>query len=130
MSRIMREVRYMWSDMSHKLGTVKHKLVRSYAYVKFVWRTGDFDWDYGFLEELITMKLKWMHAYHATHNLIDDHNRVTRQLWYALRLIELLDELELAPLDMAKLAAYYQKREDLIDRLFKHTRKYYRGWWE
>lgn len=120
----------MWRDVKQKLDTVKHKLVRSYAYVKFVWRTGDFDWDYGFLEELIRMKLTWMRDYHSEHNLIDAHNRVTRQLWYALRLIELLDELERAPLDIAKLSTYYQKQEDLIDRLFKHTRKYYRGWWE
>lgn len=116
-----------WTIRS-KLGTLLHKITRSYYYLKFVWKTGDFDWDYGFLEELIKMKLKWMHKYHATHSLIDDHNRVTRQLRYALRLTELLDELEYSEIGDYRL--YAAKQEELIDRLFKHVRKYYRHWWE
>jgi hypothetical protein len=127
MNCVLSKVKYKWWDVQSKLGTVKHKWVRSYAYLKFVWTTGDFDWDYGFLEELIKMKLKWMHDYHATHNLSVAHNRITRQLWYALRLIELI---EIAEHDYSDLDNYVRRREDLVDRLFKHVRNYYRGWWE
>jgi hypothetical protein len=129
MNCILWKVKYKWWDMQSKLSTMKHKWVRSYAYLKFVWTKGDFDWDYGFLEELIRMKLKWMHQYHATHSLIDSHNRVTRQLWYALRLIELIDELD-RDYRIETLHSNCARQQQLIDRLFKHTRTYYRGWWE
>jgi len=114
----------IWSITS-RVQTVWHKVSRSWSYVKFVWRTGDFDWDYGFLEELIRMKLTWMRDYHASHQLIDSHNRVTKQLSYALFLLNEIDRLD-------RVAYFYkvQKREELVDRLFRHVRLYYRGWWE
>lgn len=44
----------------NRLRNFKHKLKKSYLYLNYVWKTGDFDWDTTFLFQLMAIKFKSM----------------------------------------------------------------------
>lgn len=148
---------------------------RLITYVPFLWR--DRDWDYGFLEELMLIKLKRMAHRIKENNIIESSDRVAKQINYAVYLLERIrsgqDLNEAVAKHEAKWGKSYrtfetskknpeyrvwaihypnavteelkeqaykeitdaykavmEKESELYDRLFRHLRKYWCGFWD
>ena len=100
---------------------VKHWLTQSVAYSIFIWKNDNYDWDYGYLINLMRFKLSRMAKTIEENGIIEANHRVAKQIRYAIYLMDRWQN----NVDMDR-----YKEEELLDRLFRHMRKYFQRWWD
>lgn len=103
------EVEYFWNhSIVGRIRFVKHWFKAMFAYGRYLIKNnGDHDWDYSYLYDLLKWKLERMSkTINDTRNL-QNHNRVVRQINYAVMLIDRLQGSYLSEKYGKKLEAKY-----------------------
>jgi hypothetical protein len=177
--RAYKEVRYQvenrWDNVCTFFANVREFINKLIVYVPFLWK--DRDWDYGFLEQMLMIKLNRMAKNIESNDYIESSKRVAKQIRYAVYLLERIrsnydlnaaiakheakwgvsyrthkvheknpeyyvwevhypnavtEELKQeAHKDIDAAYRYIAKKEsELYDRLFKHLRRYWTGFWD
>jgi hypothetical protein len=84
----------MIAEVKQFFRKVKHVIIKTYQYFRYVCKNSDYDWDFDFFYDIMQWKLELMSKTIKQNNFVESTDRIVKQIDYAVYLIKQLKTKE------------------------------------